>query len=242
MFCAKSFDSTVVDVLDFLSGDEVPPGDDLVAVMGGIDTQLGRVIERAQAEGHLRHSADRLESSSRRLIEAQETERRHVARELHDEIGQSLTARKLDLQTVDCGADAEHAAAIAESIALAERTLQQARDLSLDLPPALLDVPGLVPALRWYPDRQGRRAGFSTELAADDLGDSVPPEVATTCFRIAQEALTNVARHARTTHVVIRLMRRADELGLVVRDAGRGFDRETTFARAEQGGRAPRDA
>jgi PAS domain S-box-containing protein len=228
--------STVAGVLEFLSEDEVPPGDDLVAVMGGIGAQLGRVIERAQAERHLRHYADRLESLSRRLIEAQETERRHVARELHDEIGQSLTALKLNLQTVDRGADDERAAVIEESIALAERTLQQTRDLSLDLRPALLDDLGLVPALRWYLDRQGRRAGFSTEFAADDLGDSVPPEVATTCFRIAQEALTNVARHARTTHVVMQLLRRADALELVVRDAGRGFDRETTFARAEQGG------
>ncbi len=109
------------------------------------------------------------------------------------------------------------------------------RDLSLALRPAVLDDLGLVPALRWYLDRQGRRAGFTTEFAAGDLEDDVPAEVATTCFRIAQEALTNVARHARATHVAMQLARRVDGLELIVRDAGQGFDSAHAIAKAERG-------
>jgi PAS domain S-box-containing protein len=228
--------TTVVGVLEFLSEDDVPPADDLVAVLEGIGTQLGRVIERAEAEDHLREYAERLEGLSRRLIEAQETERRHVARELHDEIGQALTALKLNLRAIASEADpALTRGIVEESLALADRTLQQTRDLSLDLRPALLDDLGLVPALRWYLDRQGRRAGFATEFVADELVDAVPSEVATTCFRIAQEALTNVVRHAHAASVTMSLARQGAALELVVRDSGRGFDPARATARAEHG-------
>ena len=228
--------ATVAGVLEFLAEDDRPPADDLVAVLGGIGTQIGRVIERAEAEGHLREYAERLEGLSRRLIEAQETERRHVARELHDEIGQALTALKLNLRAIDSEADpALSHGLVEESLALADRTLQQTRDLSLDLRPALLDDLGLVPALRWYLDRQGRRAGFATEFIADAIVDAVPSEVATTCFRIAQEALTNVVRHAHARSVTMSLSRQGAALELVVRDSGRGFDAALATARAEHG-------
>jgi PAS domain S-box-containing protein len=228
--------ATVVGVLEFLSEDDVPPADDLVAVLEGIGTQLGRVIERAEAEDHLREYAERLEGLSRRLIEAQETERRHVARELHDEIGQALTALKLNLRAIERETHpAQIRGIVEESLALADRTLQQTRDLSLDLRPALLDDLGLVPALRWYLDRQGRRAGFATEFIADEIVDAVPSEVATTCFRIAQEALTNVVRHAQATAVTMSLARQGAALELVVRDSGRGFDTALAMARAQHG-------
>jgi len=228
--------ATVVGVLEFLSEDDAPPADDLVAVLEGIGTQLGRVIERAEAEDHLREYAERLEGLSRRLIEAQETERRHVARELHDEIGQALTALKLNLRAIESEADpALTRGIVEESLVLAERTLQQTRDLSLDLRPPLLDDLGLVPALRWYLDRQGRRAGFATEFIADELVDAVPSEVATTCFRIAQEALTNVVRHAQAATVTMSLARQGAALELVVRDSGSGFDAALATARAEHG-------
>jgi signal transduction histidine kinase len=110
--------------------------------------------------------------------------------------------------------------------------LQQTRDLSLGLRPALLDDLGLVPALRWYLDRQGQRAGFATEFAVAAGDDAVPPEVATTCFRIAQEALTNVARHADATKDSMEPTRRDAVLELVVRDSGRGFDPRAVSTRA----------
>jgi signal transduction histidine kinase len=147
-----------------------------------------------------------------------------------------LTALKLNLQTLGNGVDPKLArATLDESIALTERTLGQIRDLSLDLRPPLLDDLGLVPALRWYLDRQGRRAGFATEFAAANVDDAVPAEIATACFRIAQEALTNVARHAAATSVTMALSQNGTALELVVRDSGRGFDPEAATALAATG-------
>jgi signal transduction histidine kinase len=229
--------TTVVGVIEFFSETELAPADDLVAAMRTIGSQLGRVVERAAAEQHLRDYARRLATLSRRLLEAQETERRHVARELHDEIGQTLTVLKLNLQRLRAGVAADVAGGLLdESLAIADRTLQQTRDLSLDLRPALLDEVGLVPALRWYLDRQGRRAGFTTHFAADEVGEGIAADVAVTCFRIAQEALTNVARHACTTHAIMRITRRHDALELLIRDDGRGFDHEEVAATAARRG------
>ncbi len=223
--CPILVGSTVVGMLEFFSVEPEAPGNDFLQVMMGIGAQLGRVIERADSEDHLREYAERLMTLSRRLIEAQESERRVVSRELHDEIGQAFTALKLNLQALIAGIDPAAArVTLEESLGLADQALRQARDLSLDLRPALLDDLGLVPALRWYLDRQGKRAGFATEFTATDVGDEVPAEVATTCFRIAQEALTNVARHAAATRVTMGLKRRGDGLELIVRDSGRGFD------------------
>jgi len=232
-----SIGTKVVGVLEFFSESSAGPEHDVIEVIAGVATQLGRVIERARAADDLRDYTERLETLSRRLLQAQETERRHVARELHDEIGQALTALKLNLQVLGGEPATEAARAMLdESMAIADQALQQTRDLSLDLRPALLDDLGLIPALRWYLDRQGRRAGFATEFEANEVGDAVPSDVATTCFRIAQEALTNVARHAQATKVSMELSRRGTGLELVVRDSGRGFDRERAAATAERGG------
>ncbi|MEO6028760.1 MAG: PAS domain S-box protein [Candidatus Binatia bacterium] len=227
----------VVGILEFFSESNAGPEHDVIEVIAGVATQLGRVIERARAAVDLRDYTERLETLSRRLLQAQETERRHVARELHDEIGQALTALKLNLQALGNEPATDGGRAMLdESIAIADQALQQTRDLSLNLRPALLDDLGLIPALRWYLDRQGRRAGFATEFEANEVGDAVPSDVATTCFRIAQEALTNVARHAQATKVSMALSRRGTGLELVVRDSGRGFDRERAAATAERGG------
>lgn len=162
---------------------------------------------------------------SQRLLEAQEAERRRLARELHDEIGQILTAVKLNLQAVR-GLARQPAALppLDESLAVVDRALRQVRSLSLDLRPSLLDDLGLVAALRWYLDRQAQRAGFAAEFAADPADLRAAPNVETACFRVAQEALTNVVRHARARRVKVELGRHGAELHLAVRDDGSGFD------------------
>jgi PAS domain S-box-containing protein len=229
----------VVGILEFFFEHPAAPEDDVMEVIAGIATQLGRVIERARAEEDLRDYTERLETLSRRLLQAQETERRHVACELHDEIGQELTALKLNLQKLGDGLDRDidrntaHARLV-ESIVLVEQILQQTRDLSLDLRPSVLDDLGLVPALRWCLSRQGERAGFVTEFHSD-VEDVVPSEIATTCFRIAQEALTNVARHACATRVQMALLKLDTGIALEIRDYGRGFDRDGEIARAARG-------
>jgi PAS domain S-box-containing protein len=165
-----------------------------------------------------------LETFSQKLIEAQEGERQRVARELHDEIGQVLTAIRLNLNAVQHSLNSSPVARkLDESMAIIDRALQQVRELSLDLRPMALDDLGLVAALRWYVDREAQRAGLAPEFSAGDL-ERLPPELETACFRIAQEALTNVVRHAKAKQVRVELSQSGDELHLVVRDDGIGFD------------------
>jgi signal transduction histidine kinase len=183
------------------------------------------IQERKQAE-------EILQTFSQRLIEAQEAERRRVARELHDEIGQVLTAIKINLQAVQHSAgDSSLVSQLNESTAIVDRALQQVRDLSLNLRPALLDDLGLIAALRWYVDREARRAGLIPEFVVDLSETRLTPELETACFRITQEALTNVARHAQARRVWVELRRRSAELHLIVRDDGIGFDLSTVRSR-----------
>jgi len=180
---------------------------------------IGRDITERKRAGEM------LQTFPRRLIEVQEAERRRVARELHDEIGQTLTAIKLNLQAVEQSADTSPLAPhLNESVGIIDRALQQVRDLSLDLRPSLLDDLGLVAALRWYVDREARRADLISEFVADLSETRLPPELETACFRITQEALTNVVRHAQARRVWVELRQRVSELHLVVRDDGIGFD------------------
>jgi len=186
-----------------------------------------RAAERQQAE-------EALQILSRQLLEAQENERRHLARELHDEIGQALTAVKINLQAAQRTPEAL-VSYLEDSISIVDRTVQQVRTLSLDLRPALLDDLGLIVALRWYVDRQAQRSGFAAQFVADLLETRPRPDIETACFRVAQEALTNVARHARAQQVRVELRQRDTELHLLIRDDGKGFDVRTAQERAAQG-------
>ena len=175
-------------------------------------------------DDELLRSRDQLQKLSRRLITAQETERQRIARELHDDIGGSLSAIKMNLQSIRrTTAIPALTARLQESIEVVDQTLRRVRDLSVALRPSLLDDLGLVPALRWYVGRQSERGGLKCTFDADEEIQP-PPEVQTACFRIAQEALTNVMRHAGAQNAEVSL-RRADEmLELIVTDDGRGFD------------------
>jgi signal transduction histidine kinase len=201
----------------------------LVHARGAVVTdEQGNVIRvhgAAQDVTERKRAEEVLQTFSKRLIEAQEAERRRVARELHDEIGQTLTAIKINLQTVGQSAETlSLAPRLKESVAIIDRALEQVRDLSLDLRPSLLDDLGLVAALRWYVDRESRRAGLVPELVADLSATPLPPELETACFRITQEALTNVVRHSQARRVWVTVRQRGEELQLVIRDDGLGFD------------------
>jgi signal transduction histidine kinase len=177
-----------------------------------------------------------LQGLSHRLLEVQESERRHIARELHDEIGQTLTAIQINIETLQ---RAPEAAALQprleESVDLIEQALQQVRDLSLDLRPSLLDDLGLVSALLWYTERHRERTGTDVQVVMDPLPYRLAAEIETTCFRIVQEALTNVARHSHARRVRVELCRRGEDLEVVVQDSGAGFDVAAAQARASQG-------
>lgn len=162
---------------------------------------------------------------SQQLIEVQENERRHISRELHDEIGQALTALKVNLQTLGMVHKLEELGPhIQESISIVDRSIQQVRNLSLDLRPSLLDDLGIVAALRWYIDRQAQRAGFEAQFLASPPELRLSSDLETTCFRVVQEALTNVVRHAQAQRVRIELRKLPQALFLTVIDDGIGFD------------------
>jgi signal transduction histidine kinase len=198
--------------------------------------QAAIALTNAQLYQAAQETALRLQTTSNRLLKAQETERRSIARELHDEIGQTLTAVKINLQAVQRASDLSAQASILdESITVIERALQQVRNLSLDLHPSLLDDLGLVPALRWYMHRQAERAGFAVTVVADSLEAHLPPDLEIVCFRVVQEALTNVARHARAQHVLVELRQSDTQLELVIRDDGVGFDVPSALERAARG-------
>ncbi len=186
------------------------------------------ITERKRAEDELARRTQQLEALSRRLIQAQEAERRAVARELHDDFGQVLTALRLNLQRT--GRDD------AESIALVDGAISRMRELAQDLRPPLLDEYGLEASLRWYVEREAKRAGLACRLAFAPLAQRPPAAVETTCFRIAQEALTNVIRHAQAHVVDVELSQANGTLQLVVRDDGRGFDVPAARMHAAHGG------
>ncbi len=185
------------------------------------------ITERKRAEEELARRTRQLESLSRQLIEAQEAERRAVARELHDDFGQVLTALKLTLQRRERDD--------AESIALVDGAIARMRDLAQDLRPPVLDELGLEASLRWYVEREAKRAGLSFRLALAPLQQRPEATVEITCFRVVQEALTNVIRHAHARHFAVELGTADGALQLVVRDDGQGFDVPAARARAARG-------
>ncbi|MBI1913830.1 MAG: PAS domain S-box protein, partial [Planctomycetes bacterium] len=175
--------------------------------------------KRKRAEEELLASRQRLQALSRQLLAGQEIERRRLARELHDEIGQVLTVVSINLQGLKAVCGVEAAARLDESMATVARAIEQVRDLSLSLRPAMLDDFGLATALKWYVERLPR-GGFEVVLNVETSGERLPGDVEVACFRAVQEALTNAARHARARHVWVDLRQRDEEVELVVRDDG----------------------
>jgi len=197
----------------------------------------GIAIERSRAEDQLHGFAHQLELLSRRLLTTQEAERRHIARELHDEIGQLLTVIKLDLQGVLRQPGVQSFAhTLQESIETVDQLVGKVRDLSLNLRPSMLDDLGLVPALRWYVQRQAKHLGLAIDLQLPASAPRLPAEIETVCFRIIQEALTNAARHAQATQIQVALIIGPQYAELTVRDNGIGFDVSSTQHSAIAGG------
>jgi len=192
--------------------------------------------DRQELYERLQASHNRLRMLSHRLIAVQEEERRHLACELHDEIGQTLTAAKVNVQQA-ASALGEPAAGthLAESIRLLDHTLEQVRNLALDLRPSLLDDLGLVPTLRWLVDRHAQASEIAIQCDFDRSAVRAHPKVELACYRVAQEALTNTIRHAHASQVSIELRITGQELELTVHDNGVGFDLDDMLTRAREG-------
>jgi signal transduction histidine kinase len=155
------------------------------------------------------------------LIRAQEDERRRIARDLHDAIGQALTVIKLDLLSLQRRLADD--LALAESITSVDRAIVEIQRITSDLRPAVLDDLGLIPALRWSLASQAEASGFEGRLSAGRL-PALSPTIETVCYRIAQEALTNIARHSQASVVAMAITVRAGHVILTIHDDGVGFD------------------
>ncbi len=181
------------------------------------------ITERKRAEEALAEYAERLQSLSRRLLSVQEEERRALARELHDEIGQQLAALKLNLTALlRAAGPAPDPRRITDCIEIADLTIERIRDTALNLRPSVLDDLGLTSALHWYARRQAQRAGCRIEVRA-----AVPPlpgDFETSLFRIAQEAVNNAIRHGHAQNIDIALDMVEDATRLAIGDDGSGFD------------------
>jgi len=208
------------------------------------------ITERERAERELRQKVDeltalyeevhtsreRLQVLSRRLLDVQETERRHVARELHDEVGQVLTGLKLLMETGKALPAESVSSRLDQALALVDELATQVQELSLNLRPAMLDDLGLLPTLAWHFNRYTDQTNVRVNFGYIGPERRLAPEIETAAYRIVQEALTNVARHAGVDDVTVQLWLREDTLRVQVEDEGTGFDPETAQATSASGG------
>jgi signal transduction histidine kinase len=185
-----------------------------------LETQVGdRYKEAADARGQLK-------DLSAKLVRAQETERRALSRELHDEVGQSLSAVLIELRNLsNASRSPEKSRMIVESIkSLVEGTIRVVRNMALLLRPSMLDDLGLVPALKWQAREVSKRTSMDVSVAAEIWSDDFPDEYKTCIYRVVQEALHNSTNHARATRVRIRVQQESNRLTLSIQDDGLGFD------------------
>ncbi len=193
-------------------------------VLQQIANAVALALEKSRLFEQVRVGHERLQLLSRQLMRVQEAERRHLASELHDEIGQGLTGVKLMLDTFERSPALLASARLAEIQTLVNNLVTQIRNLSLDLRPAMLDDLGLLPALLWLFRRYSKQTKVEVVFEHRGLDRRFTPEAETAAFRIIQEALTNVARHAAVAGVQVAAIATDAELIVEITDDGQGFD------------------
>jgi len=203
-------------------------------------TVIDFVIRHVEANGRAASVAyERLAQLHQKLEATKEEERRFLSRELHDELGQTLTALKLRLQLGERAPAGNVPNPSTEPIALVDDLISRVRKISVDLRPPLLDEVGLVSALRVYLESQADLSGLAIDLQADEPGRGtaarLPSDLEIACFRVVQESITNVLRHASARRLKVRIVRSATAISLSVEDDGRGFDLGTLDEAAASG-------
>jgi signal transduction histidine kinase len=193
----------------------------LALLTTGFTLRLERELDLRRAD---------LQELSTLLLRAQENERRALARELHDEVGQFLSAILMETEGAECADQAADVREHLDSIkTLAEKTVNQVRDLALLLRPSMLDDLGLAPALNWHARETSKRTGLNVMVSADDTINSLPDEHRTCIYRLVQEAVNNAVRHAKARTVEVAVRREDQMVNVTVQDDGAGFD--TRFMR-----------
>ena len=183
---------------------------------------------RRQSKDGGGNRAQQLRALSRRVVNAKEIERRALTRELHDRVGPSLTALNIILNKLATelpqNTPDRTRQDLRDSLQLVEATAESIENVMVDLCPPVLGDTGLIPALRWHADLFTRRTGIATTVVGREPAPRLPLDLEIALFRIAQEALTNIAKHARATSVDITLRRENGSMTLVVADNGAGFE------------------
>ena len=207
------------------------------AVLENLKSQREVALERARAsQRELQEAYAGLRQLTGRLESAKEDERARISRELHDEFGQTLTAAKLTLQMLRQGSmDPAVTDGLAQSVAMVDSMIRQARDIARGLRPPLLDEAGLVPALQQFAQAAAGRSGVRVDLQAGPGVEQVPTGLNTVAFRIVQEAVSNALRHSGARSIAVTLSVESGRLTIVVEDDGVGFDPAAVEKRARRG-------
>jgi PAS domain S-box-containing protein len=201
--------------------------EDHVKLAEAMSSQASVAVENAILFEQMQASTLRMQSLSRRLVEAQENERRHIARELHDEAGQALVSLRYGLRLLEREIDAggNVTGRVAELVQRTDAVIDGLHRLAADLRPASLDHLGLEAALRQYSRSAGAHVGLAVRFKARGLaGERLPAAMETDLYRVVQEAMTNVVRHARATRVDVLAQRRGEQVMVMVEDDGVGFE------------------
>jgi len=197
-----------------------------LAILSGIATQIGITLENVYLLEELREKEEIRGRLLERVISVQEEERERIARELHDETGQILTALMVNVELLRTEPEFQSAKfqeRLEEISSLLSKTMDDLHNLSLDLHPKILNELGLVPAIRWYVKNHLERWGIDFGIAATDLNHSLSAKQEMCLFRVAQEAITNVIRHAQAQQTDIEIGVDAENVYLTIKDDGKGF-------------------
>jgi len=183
-----------------------------------------KILPLNQMEPVAQKSIKRFKSLSRRLLMTQENEKRLLVRRLHDELSQTITGLRLTLGAVAAEADENIKEQLVASVAVLDALVETTRNLSMELRPPMLDDLGLLSTLSWYCQHYFAKTGVVVEFVHDGIEGRFPPDVETSAYRIVQQALDNVARHAGSNDVVVCVSANRKNVHIEVSDQGKGFD------------------
>jgi signal transduction histidine kinase len=229
--------NTMLGILVIAYANSAPLTQQHRQLLCGICNQLGMTIQNSQLWEQLKHKEQLRAQLLNKVVSAQEEERQRISRELHDETGQALTSLLVQLKILERSGNLTEVRTQVEHIRqVVARTLQEVRRLAADLRPSALDDLGLIPALEGYIYNYASKTGIHVDFEAHGVEDiRLLYDVEIVLYRVIQESLTNIARHASATEATVTIRREQDRIDLSIRDNGCGFDTANVFNGGDRG-------